>query len=189
MKIRIVFILFVTACLLFLTAFYAFSQAEASTGKSILLKIYFESGSNVISKKSVESLKEILAELQKNASMALEIKGYSDNLGPEKDNMKLSHTRAQAVHKWFAGRSIDSNRLKTSGHGTERPVANNSTAKGRELNRRVEIVKVINKVPVVFFPENSFEFKPVVEGSEVRHNFIIRNKGNAILAISKVKPG
>jgi hypothetical protein len=41
--------------------------------------------------------------------------------------------------------------------------------------------------PVAFFPETTFNFAPVLEGTEISHNFVVRNTGSAVLEISKVK--
>jgi hypothetical protein len=41
--------------------------------------------------------------------------------------------------------------------------------------------------PVAFFPETTFNFSPVLEGTEISHDFVVRNTGSAVLEISKVK--
>lgn len=46
-----------------------------------------------------------------------------------------------------------------------------------------------DKMPEAFAVEPEFEFKPVVAGKEVLHDFMIKNKGNGVLKIEKVKPG
>jgi hypothetical protein len=43
--------------------------------------------------------------------------------------------------------------------------------------------------PAAFFPEESFEFGPVVEGTIIQHDFVIQNRGTAELLIKKVKSG
>ena len=42
---------------------------------------------------------------------------------------------------------------------------------------------------VAFFPETSYEFMPVLDGAKVVHEFVIRNKGSAVLKVEKVKTG
>ena len=44
------------------------------------------------------------------------------------------------------------------------------------------------KAPIAFLPEQTFEFEPVIEGTEVSHDFILKNKGNAPLIIEETKP-
>ena len=43
--------------------------------------------------------------------------------------------------------------------------------------------------PSAFFPETTYEFSPVLDGTEVVHDFVIQNKGNATLKVNKVKTG
>jgi hypothetical protein len=54
--------------------------------------------------------------------------------------MELSLQRAQAVFDFFTGCEIDSDRMETRGFGDTKPVASNDDKKGKEQNRRVEIV-------------------------------------------------
>jgi hypothetical protein len=48
---------------------------------------------------------------------------------------------------------------------------------------------VIKDVPIAFFPERSYEFQPVIEGTQVTHDFKIQNRGTAALLISNVRTG
>jgi len=41
----------------------------------------------------------------------------------------------------------------------------------------------------VFFPESQYEFSPVLDGTKVVHDFVIQNKGNAMLTVDRVKTG
>ncbi len=54
-------------------------------------------------------------------------------------NQSLSERRAEAVVAWLTARSIGAGRLQAAGYGEAQPVADNGTAEGRALNRRVEI--------------------------------------------------
>jgi len=73
------------------------------------------------------------------------IAGHTDNLplrgGPYKSNLGLSMARAASVADFFLKKaSIDPERISTMGFGEHRPLATNDTKKGREKNRRVEII-------------------------------------------------
>jgi outer membrane protein OmpA-like peptidoglycan-associated protein len=59
-------------------------------------------------------------------------------VGTEKFNLKLSEARAQAVKNYLASKAINSARLIVKGYGESMPVADNNTAEGRALNRRIE---------------------------------------------------
>lgn len=75
--------------------------------------------------------------------------GHTDSTGSESYNLALSERRARAVEEYLIGEGVSPSRLRSEGRGEADPRAPNSTAAGRQLNRRVEIY-----------------IKPVVEGSE-----------------------
>lgn len=68
----------------------------------------------------------------------LAITGHSDGTGPERWNRQLSLDRAQAVAGYLAERGIPTDRLLVAGAGSSEPIADNATAHGRGLNRRIE---------------------------------------------------
>jgi hypothetical protein len=53
----------------------------------------------------------------------------------------------------------------------------------------VQAAKVSHKGPSVYYPSVKYEFAPVAEGIEVRHDFVVQNKGGETLYINKVKSG
>ena len=71
-------------------------------------------------------------------NMEIEISGHTDSDGSEMLNLKLSQQRADAVTKYVLSKKIHSDRLITKGYGKSKPCADNSTAFGKSLNRRVE---------------------------------------------------
>ena len=64
----------------------------------------------------------------------------SDNKGNKAKNLKLSQDRAASVADFLEKVGVDRSRLDTAGFGDTRPLAPNMTARGRELNRRVEFI-------------------------------------------------
>lgn len=68
------------------------------------------------------------------------IEGYTDSVGAQAYNLSLSERRAQAVRDTLVQRGIDSARIGAHGYGKAHPVADNHSADGRAMNRRVEIV-------------------------------------------------
>ena len=64
--------------------------------------------------------------------------GYTDNTGNDSINIPLSQNRAYSVANYLKGKGVQS-RIDTQGYGSQNPIADNSTAAGREQNRRVEI--------------------------------------------------
>jgi outer membrane protein OmpA-like peptidoglycan-associated protein len=70
----------------------------------------------------------------------LSIEGYTDNVGSETFNQKLSDQRSNAVRDYLVQQSLDPATITAKGFGMLMPVASNDTAQGRQQNRRVEII-------------------------------------------------
>jgi outer membrane protein OmpA-like peptidoglycan-associated protein len=68
------------------------------------------------------------------------VEGFTDSVGSEGHNQALSERRAGAVRQALVGRGVDAARLSIRGYGEAFAVAENDSAGGRQLNRRVEIV-------------------------------------------------
>ncbi len=88
---------------------------------------------------------EVVAVLNSNPSLKIVIEGYTDNIGTEAYNQKLSEERAKAVKTYLVKKGIQSNRLSTVGYGFSRPGATNKTSAGRALNRRVKLEPLPNQ--------------------------------------------
>jgi outer membrane protein OmpA-like peptidoglycan-associated protein len=73
-------------------------------------------------------------------SLKLAIGGYTDSTGTAEFNTRLSQARADSVLDFLATQGLDSSVLSAQGYGMDDPVADNTTAQGRQRNRRVEIV-------------------------------------------------
>jgi outer membrane protein OmpA-like peptidoglycan-associated protein len=68
------------------------------------------------------------------------VAGYTDSTGTPEHNQKLSEQRAHAVKNALIDQGVIANRITTIGYGERKPIADNSTPEGRQLNRRVEIL-------------------------------------------------
>lgn len=66
--------------------------------------------------------------------------GYTDSTGSDAFNDRLSLQRAEAVRNFLVNQNVDTARLKTQGFGKQFEVAPNTTAEGRALNRRTEVI-------------------------------------------------
>lgn len=111
-------------------------------GHMAVYGIYFDTGKSDIKPESAETMKEIAALLQKNPSLQIYVVGHTDNVGKFEDNMELSQKRADAVvNELITEYKVPSANLQAEGVGPLVPVASNDTKEGKELNRRVEIVK------------------------------------------------
>jgi len=72
--------------------------------------------------------------------LKLEIDGYTDAVGSDEYNQTLSDKRAETVRDYLVGSGVGMNSVAARGMGKADPVADNTTAAGRQLNRRVEMI-------------------------------------------------
>lgn len=71
---------------------------------------------------------------------AVVVQGHTDSTGSEEHNLGLSDRRANAVRGFLVNQGVDDDRIAAIGYGEDYPVADNGTASGRQLNRRVNIM-------------------------------------------------
>lgn len=102
--------------------------------------IAFETNSAKLTKKSYGTLDDIVKLMNKIPEANLEVQGHTDNTGSAETNKKLSQDRAEAVVNYFIQQGIASDRVRAVGFGSEKPIADNKSKKGRAKNRRVELV-------------------------------------------------
>ncbi|KTT50188.1 membrane protein [Pseudomonas oryzihabitans] len=77
--------------------------------------------------------------LKQNPERKVIVEGYTDNVGSDAYNLQLSERRAQAIQTALISAGVDPSRIQTRGYGKNFPVASNSNASDRALNRRVEV--------------------------------------------------
>jgi len=110
-----------------------------ATGRTRLL-VFFDFGKSSLSPSSYPELNRAVRLMKAVPSMQVEIAGYTDNIGSDDVNMRLSQQRANAVRDYIIQQGIDSGRVSAKGYGKDSPIADNSTDEGRAENRRVEFV-------------------------------------------------
>ncbi len=101
-------------------------------------KILFETNSTVLDESSFILLDQVRTIMEKNPDRSLRIMGHTDNSGSARYNKQLSEQRAKACYEYLIERGIDPDRITYEGFGEEKPIAENDTPQGREINRRVE---------------------------------------------------
>jgi OOP family OmpA-OmpF porin len=84
-------------------------------------------------------LDEAANQLGQVPSARVSVEGHTDSSGSDAYNQSLSERRAGSVKDYLVNKGVDAGRLTTVGYGESRPVADNATAEGRALNRRVEL--------------------------------------------------
>ncbi len=102
--------------------------------------IHFATNSAELEKVAQPELEKILVYLKSDPNITVGIAGYTDDVGSEEDNLKLSLARAVAVKKYFMENGIEAGRIYTDGFGEFHPVAPNNTEEGRKQNRRVQFL-------------------------------------------------
>ena len=108
----------------------------------VMPSVTFASNSATIQPKFQAALNDVarvLAEGGTAGKLALVIHGHTDNTGSDAINNPLSQNRASSVLNYLASQGISASRMSARGYGSSSPIADNSTAAGREQNRRVEI--------------------------------------------------
>lgn len=108
---------------------------------SILLdkRIEFETAKDVLLPTSIPTLEQVARVLAQAPQLSVAIAGHTDNRGDEAMNRALSDARARVVLRWLADHGVEPSRMNSTGYGSDRPVAPNTTVEGRAQNRRVDI--------------------------------------------------
>ncbi|MFC4261347.1 OmpA family protein [Ferruginibacter yonginensis] len=101
--------------------------------------VFFSTGSFKLLPKSFKSLDEVVTLLKADESLLIDVDGHTDAQGADDKNQTLSENRAAAVKNYLVSKGIAESRLKATGYGETKPVADNKTAAGRAKNRRTEM--------------------------------------------------
>jgi len=117
-------------------------QLEASLKlqkRAVLYGIRFDSNADVPRPESGTTLDDLAALLGKEAALRLLVEGHTDATNTDAYNLDLSERRARNVVAALVKRGVEASRLQAKGFGRTRPIADDATAQGRALNRRVEV--------------------------------------------------
>jgi len=104
----------------------------------------FEFNKSKLLPNAYTALEGLVSTINEHPKYKWEIGGYTDAVGSDNYNKKLSKQRAQSVVDYLVSQGAKRNNLKIVGYGEDNPVATNETLEGRSMNRRVEI-KLISK--------------------------------------------
>jgi OOP family OmpA-OmpF porin len=106
----------------------------------LTLHVNFDFNKATIRKPDDAELQKARDFVKKYPDFKISLVGYTDSIGSDEYNQKLSERRAEAVKAHLVANGVDAARIQTSGRGKADPVADNATAEGRAENRRVEIL-------------------------------------------------
>jgi outer membrane protein OmpA-like peptidoglycan-associated protein len=115
----------------------------AHTDRGLVLTlgdVAFEPGTTTLSPSSTTTIDRLAQFMRDYPERSVRIEGHTDSAGGETANLELSERRAAAIRTQLVARGLEAGRIETLGYGEERPIASNDTPRGRQENRRVEIV-------------------------------------------------
>ncbi len=101
--------------------------------------VFFATGSYKLLAKSFKSLTEVADIMKADESLMIDIDGHTDDVGTNESNQLLSENRAKAVNDYLVSKGVAESRMKSTGYGEDKPVADNKTVAGRAKNRRTEM--------------------------------------------------
>ena len=102
-------------------------------------RLLFDTGRATLQPASEEQLTNIAAILKAYPQVQVRIGGYTDNTGDPAVNLQLSQQRAANVMEEISRLGVEPARMSAQGYGEENPIADNSTAEGRQKNRRISL--------------------------------------------------
>ena len=108
----------------------------------VLTGANFAFDSAALTSDGMDALTPTLSALKANTTLRVSVVGHTDSRGPEEYNQRLSQQRADTVKRHLVDHGIAGDRIKTSGLGESKPVADNETTAGRTTNRRVEVLRL-----------------------------------------------
>jgi len=107
----------------------------------LTIRVNFDFDKANIRPADTAELQKAIDFVKKYQGYKISIEGHTDSIGSEQYNQRLSERRAAAVKEYLLKHGVaDGARIRSRGHGESKPVADNSTEKGRFENRRVEIL-------------------------------------------------
>lgn len=114
-------------------------------GNKIVLKnIFYDFDKASLRPESKSELEQLLKLMNENTTIKIELSSYTDNKGSDEYNLKLSQERAQSVVDYLISKGISKERLVAKGYGESKPISDNDTEIGRQMNRRTEFEVLSN---------------------------------------------
>jgi outer membrane protein OmpA-like peptidoglycan-associated protein len=102
--------------------------------------VLFDSGKYTLKTDTKVSLAKVAGILQAYPGLKLQVEGYTDSIGGDDYNQKLSENRASTVRDFLVSQGVQMNNISAAGYGKNKPIADNGTPAGRAQNRRVQLV-------------------------------------------------
>jgi outer membrane protein OmpA-like peptidoglycan-associated protein len=114
---------------------------DTSRGLQVTMAdILFDTGRFNLRPGAREALAKLSGIILAHPGLKLDIEGHTDNVGSDSFNQTLSERRAGAVRDYLTNQGLGAESVTAKGLGESMPVSDNTTAQGRQQNRRVEII-------------------------------------------------
>jgi outer membrane protein OmpA-like peptidoglycan-associated protein len=119
----------------------ALGSKQTDRGDVITLgDVLFDSNRAELRAGGVRDMGKLVEFMKNHPKRTAMIEGFTDSQGTESGNFDLSTRRAETLRMALIDQGVTADRLRTRGYGEAYPIASNSSAAGRQMNRRVEIV-------------------------------------------------
>ena len=102
--------------------------------------VLFDFNKYTLKPEAREKLAKVSGILLAYPDLKLSVEGYTDNIGSDEYNQKLSEERAGAVRDYLITQNVPQSNITSAGFGKSNPIADNATSSGRAQNRRVQLV-------------------------------------------------
>lgn len=110
--------------------------------------VLFDFNKYTLKSEAREKLAKVSGILQAYPGLKLQVEGYTDNIGTDDYNQKLSEQRADGVRDYLVSQGVQQDNISAEGYGKTHPIADNTTNSGRAQNRRVELVVSGNAIGI-----------------------------------------
>lgn len=124
-----------------LQALQAMKAQKTPRGEVITFgDVLFDTGKASLKPGNQHNVQQLADFLISNPERKVRIEGFTDSVGADAFNQRLSERRAQSVAVALERLGVEMSRMMTQGYGKEYPVADDASAQSRQLNRRVEVI-------------------------------------------------
>jgi outer membrane protein OmpA-like peptidoglycan-associated protein len=125
-----------------LTQFNAILQTR-DTARGLIVNmsdVLFDTGKFTLRPVAREKLAKVAGIVSGHPGLRLDVEGHTDSVGGDSYNQQLSEQRAAAVRDYLTQQGMPGSSVTAKGFGKTQPVASNDSARGKQQNRRVELV-------------------------------------------------
>ena len=143
--------------------------ATRETARGLIVNmsdVLFDTGRYTLKPEAREKLAKVSGILLAYPNLQLQVEGYTDNIGSDDYNQKLSEQRAGAVRDYLTSQGVSQTNISAIGYGKSDPIADNSSSQGRAENRRVQMVVSGNSIGLQEGTPGAQDTPPTAPGTQ-----------------------